>query len=258
MLTKILKNLYIYLICILSVSLGISSQIENTSSQNYFNNAVSLAKELKDKNICGTDKKYSLEGFYKGLRDRINNQDSISLKDYDTEKVSFSMGYRTGESSLKKGFLFTPKPKSDLYNPQAVIAGISDHYNSAKPKFKLIENTKLREILKSNTQALPKDISKDQFSYSLGFNLFKIPKNHNPSTLDEKSFISGMKAGLNNKKYTLSKQQVAEFSYIMGAFYSTNLENQQDKDSFLKGFESQLPKNIQNQHAKSTNTEIQN
>ena len=88
--------------------------------------------------------------------------------------------------------------------------------------------------------------------------MFKIPKNHNPLTLDEKSFISGMKAGLNNKKYTLSKHQVADFSYIMGAFYSTNLENPRDKESFLKGLESQLPKNIQNQHAESTNTETQN
>ncbi|WP_173405536.1 hypothetical protein [Francisella philomiragia] len=54
-----------------------------------------------------------------------------------------------------------------------------------------------------------------------------------------------MKAGLNNQRYSLSKQQVAEFSYIMGAFYSNNLESEQDKNAFLEGFESELPKQPQ-------------
>lgn len=242
MLTKILKNLYIPLICLLSISLGISSQIVNTNSQNYYNNAVNFAKELKDKNICGTDEKYSLEDFYKGLKDKINNQDNFLLKKHDNKKISFSIGYKTGMSSLKKGFLFSPNP-TKLYNPKIVLAGISDHYSNTKPNFKLIESTKLKEILNNDSRTLPKDISADQFNYSLGFNLFEIPKNYSSSNIvDKKSFIKGMKAGLNNEKYNLSKQQVAEFSYIMGTFYSANLDNEQHRNAFLEGFESELAK----------------
>lgn len=88
MLTKIFKKLYIPLICLLSISLGISSQIVNTNSQNYYNNAVNFAKELKDKNICGTDEKYSLEDFYKGLKDKINNQDNFLLKNMIIKKLA--------------------------------------------------------------------------------------------------------------------------------------------------------------------------
>lgn len=245
MLTKILKKLYIPLICLLSISLGISSQIVNTNSQNYYNNAVNFAKELKDKNICGTDEKYSLEDFYKGLKDKINNQDNFLLKKHDNKKISFSIGYKTGMSSLKKGSLFSPNP-TKLYNPRIVLTGISDHYSNTTPKFKLIESTRLREILNSDSQILPKDISADQFNYSLGFNLFEIPKNYSSSNIvNKKSFIEGMKAGLNNEKYNLSKQQVAEFSYIMGAFYSNNLEGEQDKNAFLEGFKSELPQQPQ-------------
>lgn len=89
-------------------------------------------------------------------------------------------------SSLKKGFLFSPNP-TKLYNPKIVLTGISDHYSNTTPKFKLIESTRLREILNSDSQTLPKGISADQFNYSLGFNLFEIPKNYSSSNIVNKN-----------------------------------------------------------------------
>jgi len=73
------------------------------------------------------------------------------LKKHDNKKISFSIGYKTGMSSLKKGFLFSPNP-TKLYNPKIVLAGISDHYSNTKPNFKLIKSTKLQEILNSDSR----------------------------------------------------------------------------------------------------------
>lgn len=213
------------------------------NTNNYYERGISLASHLKSQNIG--DQKFSLKYVYDGLKNKLENKPTKKFTDEEKNKTSLVIGYITGQNHLKDGTLFAFKPKNLKYDPTIVLKGILDHYTNIKPQYELIP----RNILLEAGQNKPDNISDSAYCYNLGYSIFEIPKNYLKSNfIDESAFLDGMKAGLHNEKLSLSEKDIDEVSYIMGYLLYTNdnknLKNMTDKNSFLKGFHSEIHNNV--------------
>ena len=196
------------------------------------------ASGLQEVPINGTDQHWNIQAAYQGLSDKMAGKELTIFPEATMKKVSFALGYMTGESSLKTGVMFRPQLQNDKYNPKIVMQGILDQYHKKEPEYTLLTDSDFDAIKK--TEALPENISNAQFSYSLGYTKFGVPEEF--ENLNKVEFVHGMDISLTNKQEKYTDEQIKAISYTMGAFIynpdNNSFKDQQEKDKFLEGFKS--------------------